>query len=175
MKSSTQFGLIVAYLLPGFIGLLGIVPLVPAVAVWLQTGTSCEAGLGAPLYAVLAATTAGMILSCFRWLIVDQIHRLTGLVPPVWDDRQLEDRLTAFNYLVESHYRYYQFVSNTLVAVVWAYGINRWLGTSAVFGPLTDCAVLVLCIVLFAASRDALSKYYSRTSRLFGGVSNRKE
>jgi hypothetical protein len=54
-----QFGLIVAYLLPGFIGLGGIALLVPPVARWLepsiQPGT---AGLGPPVYAVLAATAS---------------------------------------------------------------------------------------------------------------------
>ena len=69
------------------------------------------------MYAVLAATTIGMIVSCFRWLIIDHLHRWTGVIPPVWDDTRLEERLPAFDYLVESHYRYYQFVANTVVAL----------------------------------------------------------
>ncbi len=71
---------------------------------------------------------------------------------------------------MESHYRYYQFVANSLVAVIWAYAINRWLGTSALLGIFTDIGVLILCITLFTASRDALSKYYSRTGRLIGPI-----
>src|ERR1051326_5201223 len=111
--SSNQFGLIVAYLLPGFIGLAGLAPFMPAVAAWLRPGSYSEASLGAPVYAILAATTIGMIASCIRWLVIDHIHEWTGVVPPTWDDSRLEERLVAFNYLVESHYRYYQFVANT--------------------------------------------------------------
>jgi len=85
----------------------------------------------------------------------------TFLWPSNWASR-LEDRLAAFNYLVESHYRYYQFVANTLVAVLWAYSINRWMKTSSLLGVGTDLLVVILCRALFAASRDALSKYYTR-------------
>jgi hypothetical protein len=170
---NNQFGLVVAYLLPGFIGLAGVAPLVPVVSAWLHPGTYAEASLGPPIYAVLAATTLGMIASCFRWLIIDHAHASTGMKPPRWDDARLNERLGAFNYLVESHYRYYQFVANTLVAVVWAYAINRWLHTSPLLGVGTDFAGVILCAVLFAASRDALSKYYSRTTALVGSSATR--
>ena len=78
--------------------------------------------------------------------------------------------MVAFNYLVESHYRYYQFVANTLVAVVCAYSVNRWMGTSSHFGIASDLGVIVLCVALFAGARDALLKYYARTGRLLGRV-----
>lgn len=167
-SSSSQFGLLVAYLLPGFIGLAGLAPLLPALATWLQPSSYTEASLGPPVYAILAATTVGMITSCVRWLVVDRMHRWAGLTPPVWDDRRLERQLAAFSFLVENQYRYYQFAANSLIAIVWAYAINRWIGTSPLFGVATDVGVAILCAVLFAASRDALAKYYTRTSRLFG-------
>jgi hypothetical protein len=166
--SNNQFGLIVAYLLPGFIGLAGIAPFVPAVTTWLQPGTQAEAGLGAPLYALLAAMTVGMSVSCLRWLIVDHLHAVLGVVPPEWDDGRLETRLEAFSYLVANHYTFYLFAANTLVAVLWAYAVNRAMHTTALFGVGTDIGVIVLCAVLFFASRDALTKYYARTARLIG-------
>jgi hypothetical protein len=166
--SSNHFGIIVAYLLPGFIGLIGIAPFVPTVSVWLHPSGYAEASVGPPVYAILAAITIGMLVSCVRWLFVDHVHWWTGLIPPVWDDRNLEQRLVAFNYLVESHYRYYQFVANSLVAVVWAYLVHRVMGTSPFLSIGTDVSVLVLCLILFAASRDALAKYYSRTGRVIG-------
>src|SRR5215207_4744554 len=101
-SSSKQFGLMVAYVLPGFIVLAGIAPFSSSVAAWLRPLNQAEASLGAPVYAVLAATTIGMILSCFRWLLIDHIHHLTGVKPPVWNDSRLEERVGAFNYLVEN-------------------------------------------------------------------------
>ena len=166
--SHNQFGLTVAYLLPGFIGLAGIAPFAPIVAAWLLPLNQSQLSLGAPLYAILAATTIGMTASCFRWLVIDHIHHLSGLRPPLWDDSRLEERVGTFDYLVDNHYRYYQFYANTLIAVAITYPVNRLMQTSQVFGLGTDAAVLILCAVLFAGSRNALARYYERTERLIG-------
>jgi hypothetical protein len=163
-----QFGLLIAYLLPGFVALGGIAPLVPTVAGWLKADQT--ASFGAPLYALLAATAAGMTVSCFRWLTVDQLHVFFGVPPPNFNARALEERPAAFQYLVENHYRFYQFYANTLIAVVWSYSIFRWLKTSSLLRFDTDVGVLILCAVLFAGSRDALSKYRGRSVQLIGQV-----
>jgi hypothetical protein len=171
--SNWPFGLLVAYVLPGFIGLAGLAPLVPSVAGWLQP--SSVGGLGAPVYAVLAATAVGMILSCFRWLTVDQIHHWMGLTRPAWDNSQLKDALGAFDYLVQNHYRYYEFCGNTLIAVICAYGVNRIIGRLPLANGVTDAAIVIVSIVLFLASRDALSKYYTRTAGLLGQIANNEK
>lgn len=161
---SRQFGLVIAYLLPGFVALAGIAPLSPIVAEWLhpdQTGT-----FAAPVYVLLAATALGMVASCFRWLLVDRIHAMTGVIAPVFNAGALEENPGAFNCLVENHYRYYQFYANTLVAVVWAYAVRRSLTPSLFLRVPTDLGVVILCVVLFAGSRDALVKYRSRSSQL---------
>ena len=167
-SSSKQFGLMVAYLLPGFIIVSGLAPFSPTISAWLQPLDHAEASLGAPVYAVLAATTMGMIASCFRWLLIDHIHHWMGVNPPAWDDSRLEERIGAFNYLVENHYRYYQFYANILIAVAIAYLVNRVMETSSLFGVATDLGFLVVSATLFAGSRDALNKYYRRTVRLIG-------
>ena len=172
-STSKQFGLMVAYLLPGFIVLAGIAPFAPLVAAWLQPLSQAQANLGAPVYAVLAATTIGMIVSCFRWLIIDHVHHWTGVRPPVWDDSRLSERVGAFNYLVDNHYRYYQFYANILIAVAVAYLINRIAASSPLLGLGTDLCFLVISGGLFAGSRDALSKYYLRTDRLIGQTGKR--
>jgi hypothetical protein len=166
--SNWQFGLILAYVLPGFIALVGTAPLLPVVATWLRPVAQGDLGLGPPVYAVLAATAVGLFLSCFRWLTIDQIHYWTGVRRPDWDDRQLVTALGGFDYLVQNHFRYYEFCGNTLVAVLWTYGLNRWMATLPFLGTGTDLGVLIVSAVLFTASRDALAKYYGRTGRLLG-------
>ena len=161
-----QFGLIIAYLLPGFIALAGIAPLIPTVAGWLRAGQT--ANFGAPIYALLAATAAGMIVSCFRWLIVDRIHLLAGVPGPVFNAQALEERPAAFNYLVENHYRYYQFYANTLVALIWTYAIYRIICPSPLLGLGTDVGMLLIAAALFAGSGDSLSKYRVRSKQLIG-------
>lgn len=69
--SGRYFGLIVAYVLPGFVALAGLAPVLPPVARWLQPVSQLDAGAGPPVYALLAAVTIGMILSCVRWLSID--------------------------------------------------------------------------------------------------------
>lgn len=88
-----QFGLIIAYLLPGFVALVRLAPLVPTVGGWLKPANY---GVAPPMYALLAATAAGMVVSCFRWLVIDRIHARTGVTGPVFNARALEDRPSAF-------------------------------------------------------------------------------
>lgn len=171
--SSRQFGYLIAYLLPGFIALVGLAPLFPALARWLRPVTGADFGLGPPLYAVLAATAMGLVLSCFRWTFLDTIHHATGVHRPVWNDRDLPEVLEGFDYLVQSHFRYYEFTGNSLVAVVVAYGLNRLIGTSPFPGVGTDLGMVLVVSVLFAASRDALAKYYIRTGLLAGHVAEK--
>src|SRR5688572_26532062 len=104
-SSSRQFGLMIAYVLPGFIGLAGLAPIVPLFAEWLRPLGQADLGIGPPLYAVLAAMAIGSILSCFRWILLDRLHQRTGLRRPDWNDRQLDQVLGGFDYLVQSHFR----------------------------------------------------------------------
>jgi hypothetical protein len=173
-KSFSHFGLLVAYVLPGFIAVAGMAPIFPTVARWLRPVDQGDFGLGPPVYALLGATAVGLILSCFRWVLIDHIHQWMGVTPPVWDDSQLPQRLGGFDYLVQNHFRYYEFTANTLLAVIGAYSVNRVLGTLPFLGLGTDLGMLILCIVLFAASRDALAKYYVRTGRLIGPIAEKE-
>lgn len=169
--SNWQFGLIVAYVLPGFVGLLGLAPIFPRVAGWLRpAGTD---GFSSAMYAVLAAAAIGLIVSCFRWMVLDRIHALTGVRRPALDDRRLPDVLVAFDYLVQNHFRYYEFCGNTLVAIVLSYAVVRFSGRFSFVGVGTDLVVLVISIALFAASRNALANYYTRTARLVGQVTEK--
>jgi hypothetical protein len=173
LPSTQQFGLVVAYLLPGFVGLAGFAPLLPIVRDWLQPVHDGVLGFGPALYTLLAATTVSQIVNCFRWISLDQVHSWTGLKPAASDFGRLPNRVDGFDYLVQNHYRYYQFAGNMLVAVVWSYAINRLLKTSPSLGLGTDLGMMILVVVLFAASRDALAKYYHRTHRLLGGVAEK--
>jgi len=173
MDKFPQFGLIVAYLVPGFIGLVGFVPLVPAVGQWLQPVNQGDMGFGPPIYALLAATGVGMIVSCFRWFVIDRLHHLTGLNAPSTDFSRLTERVDGLDYLAQNHFRYYEFAANTLLALVWTYCINRYFHTSSLLSVRTDLGMVLLLLVLLAASRDALAKYYSRTRQLLGEIAEK--
>jgi hypothetical protein len=57
-----------------------------------------------------------------------------------------------------------------LVALLFAYGLNRSLHTLPALGIGTDLGVAFLSLVLFAASRDALGKFYRKAGKLLGPV-----
>jgi hypothetical protein len=56
--------------------------------------------VGPTAYAVLAAVTMGMVISCFRWLLIDRLHRSMGVERPKWNDQGLKESLGSFDYLV---------------------------------------------------------------------------
>ena len=172
-SAQQQFGLIVAYLLPGFIGLAGVVPLVPAVGQWLQPVAQGDLGFGPPIYALLSAITVGMIVSCFRWLLVDHILELTGMPKAVQGYEKLPEKLDAYDYLIDVHYRYYQFYANMVVAIIWAYLLNRYMKTLPLLGFGTDLGALILCTGLLAGARDSLAKYRKKLGRVFGSVAEK--
>jgi hypothetical protein len=174
--SNENFGLVIAYILPGFVALWGVSFFSPTVESWItvsQQGAPTVAGF---MYVTLASIGTGLTVSGVRWLIIDSIHHVTGLVRPAWKFVNLDDKLKGFITLNEAHYRYYQFFSGMFVAVAFTY--SAWLvwngkGLRAV--GWANLHFVVLETVLFANSRDTLAKYYSRVAQLLGTLTNPKK
>ena len=169
MKDLTEnnFGLIIAFLLPGFVLLYGLSFSSNDVSVWLQTSSVKDAPtVGGFLYSTLASLALGLIVSAVRWLLIDHLLWLTGTRDPGLKFANLDhkDTLAAFNEVIANHYRYYQYYANTLVAVVGAFGIYLAAGHHASGAAWT--AIVALAVVLFLGSRDALSKYFARAKQI---------
>ncbi|MGE0536201.1 MAG: hypothetical protein AB7O68_14570 [Pirellulales bacterium] len=162
--SSSNFGLVIAYLVPGATLLWGLAGYSPTLQNWLAA-TGNTPSIGGFLYVTLAALTAGLVVSTLRWAVVDTVHHATGIPRPPWNFAVLPKSVDAFGMLVEAHYRYYQFYANMCVALPIAYLAKRIEQPSVVsYSPVMDGGVLVLEIVLFAGSRDSLRKYYERAA-----------
>lgn len=165
--STDNFGLLIAYLLPGFVALWGGSFFSSTVRLWLGFTPLDAPTVGGFLYVTLGSTAAGLIVSAIRWSVLDRLYHRTGIPEPRWDFARLQDRLPTFNLLVEYHYRYYQFYGNMLVAIVLSY--VAWLlgqGYPPGQGGWPELALLFVLVVLWLGSRDTLRKYYSRVSRL---------
>jgi hypothetical protein len=109
--SDKNFGLLIAYVVPGTIVLVGLAAFSPAVRSWLVNSSPAGPTVGGFLFVTLASVAAGMTASAVRWATVDRLHHRTGVLKPAWDDSNLPERLEAFEAIVEAHYRYYQFHS----------------------------------------------------------------
>lgn len=155
----TNFGLVIAYVLPGFTALQGFPLIAPGQSAW-GTGGDPNPPLTAFLSGTVMALAAGLTVSAVRWLVIDTLHHHTGLRLPPRDFSRLDKNIAAYEYFGLIHYRYYKFYANMVVALVWAYATRDfalgWRGL--LYAPLVA--------LFFFASRDALGKYYDRTARL---------
>jgi hypothetical protein len=162
-NSLTNFGLLIAYVLPGFTALEGFPLVAPAGTSWGTTGDP-NPTLTSFLSGTVMALAAGLTVSTVRWLLIDSLHHATGLRRPTRDFARLEKSVAAYEFLGLIHYRYYKFYANMVVALLWAYAAHDhalgWRG-------LLD---FPLAALFFLGSRDTLRKYYGRTADLLSPV-----
>lgn len=160
--SATNFGLLIAYVLPGFTAIQGLPFLNGSPAAWGSMPGAAIPTLPGLLSGTVEAIAAGLTVSAVRWLLIDRLHHGTGLKPPVWDFALLEKNVAAFELLLQSHYRYYKFYGNMVIALVCAYATTGYaLGWRGL-------AYWLLAGLFLVASRDALRKYYERAGQLLG-------
>jgi hypothetical protein len=169
MKDITgkNFGVVIAFLLPGFLLLYGISLSFEDVATWLVTTEASDntVTVGGFLYASLASLSLGLMISAVRWLIVDHALRLTGIRDPgiKFENLKDKDKYAAFIGAVENHYRYYQYYSNTLVAVIFAFVIYLLEGPRTP-SLISWIGIIFISVTLFLGARDSLKKYYERSN-----------
>ena len=162
--SDKNFGLLIAFVMPGFVALHAIAQFNLTVAGWLAAHPA-QASFSGYLFTITASLGFGLLVSAVRWLLVDTFFHLTMVKPPSWDFSLLDEKLAAFDALVVSHYRYYQFYANLAVVIpIWL-----WVFSGPLFNDdlarLLLATILAECLLL-TASRDALAKYYRRAEAL---------
>lgn len=162
-----NFGLTIAYILPGFVSLWGVSYFCRDVAMWIATAPQASPSIGAFLYGILGSLALGLIISAIRWATIDTANEHTGLKRPKLDYSKLQENLQAFDNAVEYHYRYYQFYSNMVVALLAAF-VARCVTTSDGMSAYAILGFLFVEAVLFAGARDALGKYYERLTDMLG-------
>lgn len=163
--STSNFGPLVAYLVPGAVALAGLSQLSPDIRTWFIGTEGTGPTIGGFLYLTIAAIAAGMTVSAIRWAIVDTLHHNTGLQMPR-DFSKLGDKVSAYSLLIRIHYEHYQFYANAFVAIAIAYICHRSaIGWSASVGS-TDVVFALIESLFLLTSRDTLRKYYSRGAQL---------
>ena len=165
--STRNFGLLIAYLLPGFTTLWGLSYVSDTIRSWLGSPPTNSPTVGGFLYVTLASIALGLTASTIRWLIIDRIHHWTGVPRPRWDFSRLQANVAAFETLVEIHYRYTQFYGGALVSLTFVYLTRRVsLGFWSTPFASTDLGFLMLAVVFFLGSRDTFRKYVVRGNML---------
>jgi len=171
MKGVTDknFGVIIAFLLPGFLLLWGLSFSYNEVAEWLAKPTDYAQTVGGFLYATLASLALGLIISALRWLTIDHLLKFIGIRDPGlrFENLKDKDKYAAFVGTVENHYRYYQYYANTLISVLSAFIIYLMVGTQT--PPIAVWIMVgIVLLALFLGARDSLRKYFSRAHAILG-------
>lgn len=177
MKDSSinDFGLVIAYVLPGLTALVATTYVSNALVPWLGSAPESAPTVAGFLFVTLASIAAGLTVSTVRWLVLDTCHHLTGLPPPPRDFARLGGREAAFARIVEDHYRYYQFYGNMLVALALLFVMRHTAaGTSWAQVDWADSLMAATGILFFAGSRDALRKFYLRSGQLLHATGRRR-
>lgn len=165
--TTKNFGLVIAFLIPGFLIVLSAESHSSLIASWLGGSIASAPTVGGFLFITLAAIAAGMMVSIVRWLLIDTIHHHTGIKRPEWNFARLPENLEAFESTVDNHYRYYQAYANLLVAIMVAVLLHPRFPTEFGYSPTIGYSTItLLAVLLFVASRDAMQKYYARTSAI---------
>jgi hypothetical protein len=173
--SDRWFGLVIAYVLPGLVAVVGFSPMSQTIQGWLKASQLVDPGVSGFLLLVTSSTGVGLVVGCIRWCTVDQLMRVLGVKRPEWDDSQLHEKLQAYDLIIQHHYRYYQFYAAVLIVLPFSYVSLRIAGTPSSLGYATDALLLFIEVTLFAGSMDTLAKYHQRALKLLGPQLSSKE
>lgn len=170
MKNSLglDFGLIIAFLLPGFLFLYGLSFSSQDVKAFLDATNLRTTSIGAFFLVSLGSLATGLLISAVRWLIVDSILGWMGIGNKPLDFGKLryERRRRAFLVIVENHYRYYQYYANSLISIV-AFSIIYFC-YGGVPGWTVAIGVLFVLLALALGAGDSCKKYHDRAAEVLG-------
>lgn len=156
---SKAFGLTIAFLLPGLVGLYALSFFEPRILDWFGLAAQQEASVGGFLFVIVSSIGIGVFISGMRWLFIDWIF---GAPPAIESRSRTRDQQTEQIYqdIRIQHYQFYQFYANTLCALVLVY-IAWFIATNPPWSNAgTRGGVLIgIGVVLFLSARNAVHTY----------------
>ncbi len=170
--TSISFGYIIAFLLPGLVGLYGLGYWSETIHGLLQPAFSATATVGPSLILLLAALAIGLCISALRCFVFEKACCHKHYFPPDMFAKLCEgDRLTSFRAVVDEHYRYHQFYGGCFLALIILY--VGWARRSySVLHPefvLLSISFVCLEVLLFITAVDAYIKYVDRGKTIVSG------
>jgi len=160
--SPLGFGQVIAFLLPGLIALKAVAYFSPVVTCWFTSCQTSRSPIGSALLLLVGSLAAGVTVSAARWAAID-CYCLRRYKRDDIDYSKVDEHRTAFLTIIEGRYRFYQFHSNTLIAVavlLVARLLHSWSSAWRGDRLVVTIALLVAIPLLFAASRDGFRRMY---------------
>lgn len=169
-----SFGLVIAFLVPGMIGLYAGSLHVPMLQDWFAAAGRAQTTVGGFLFITIASSGAGAFLSGVRWYFLEgKIKRAVDVSTEhdIVNRRETQTEL-VYQHMRQQHYDFYLFYSNTLVALVvlwvsWLFSqlpsltawTLSWETAKPIVGTLLGVAV---GWVLYESAKDAYSRYQKK-------------
>ena len=164
-KLGLNFGLVIAYLIPGFLGLYALSQRVTPIKSLLH-GEKGSPETGAIIPLLIVAMAVGMIINALGWIIVRPLITISGVKRPRdldYTKLKVED-IKLYNVIVEANFRYHQFYTNMFFAILLL--IPIWVVRPIWDNRIRNFSLLIVGLALFLAARDSLNRAYTRMSAL---------
>ncbi len=164
-----HFGLLIAYILPGFVCLAGASRFSPMLSTWMAVAKSGDPSVGGFLYVIVGSLAAGLVVNAVRWTVLDWLLHQTGVKNPDVDFSQLQEKMDAYLLAVEHNYRHYQFYAGMVFALPFYSFTDQW-AAQRFWSPWLLASLIGLEAILILASRDCLRRYYERIRQILHRV-----
>jgi hypothetical protein len=175
--TSTFFGLTIAFLAPGMVGLFSLKYWLASANRIFDTVLAGKANAGLFLFLLVGALALGVVVSAIRWAVYEvaaerhpKLRNWFGEAPAAQDrvGRWTPERLAAFRAAVDETYRYHQAYGGLTITLPSLF--VGWLHThrEAPGAQTTLWIVFVaLEVLLIAGSFNAKSRYYRNAKAIF--------
>jgi hypothetical protein len=168
---SKSFGLSIAFVIPGAIGLYATSFFVPVVAIWF--GADASTTVGGFLFVLLGSAGMGVFISGLRWLVLEKLTTWIKPMPEQLDLARRKEKNNEATYqdLLLRHYQFFQFYANTPFALALLYLAWVTAGPSPrdLERALWVGLLMVLAdIVLLLSAQHAIGRYEQKLTEILG-------
>jgi hypothetical protein len=171
--TSTSFGYIIGFLLPGLLSLYGLAFWSSRVEKIMQPASNIAATIGPSVILLLAALAAGLIVSAIRCYVFEKfVCRETQFEKDMFSRLGTGEKLSSFRAVVDEHYRYHQFYGGCFVGLAIAYFgwlWNTYPTLTWIWRAVSLVGFVVVEALMFVTATDAYEKYIDRGNTIVKG------
>jgi hypothetical protein len=171
--TSTSFGYVIAFLLPGLLGLYALSYWSGGIRQLLQPALKAEATVGPSVILLLIALGVGLCISAIRFFAFEKLLcRQHSFPADMFAKLTAENKLGSFKAVVDEHYRYHQFYGGCAVALAILYG--GWIRGQTYADRcgsliLVTVGFLVFEALLISTAADSFKRYVARGTTIVQG------
>lgn len=179
--TTRSFGLIIAYLLPGFVCVLAISYWWVSLRELIENFLKSKSDVGSFLFALLLCLLLGLLMNAIRWVVYEKCFLRRHELPSGYFVKMSQsDRLLAVHTAIDENFRYHQFYGNLSLVIPVLY-IELLLSSFTAISPLSVsscrfCVISVATIVFLVietaiiwAAVAAFLRYIGRTMAIMKG------